>query len=267
MKNKTVADIILITVMLLPIGCNPPLVPSSDSVTSVSTGVDFTEPTNGAAFVFVRGGCFQMGSNDGDSDEKPVHKVCVNDYHISKYEITQAQYQKITDSNPSRFKGDDHPIKFVSWDDAQSYILQLNTRSGKSYRLPTEAEWEYAARSGGKNEKYAGGNNVDAVAWYAGNSGGKTHPVGQKQPNGLGLYDMSGNVWEWCKDRPDSSYYGKSPRNNPQGSSTGTGLNNSYRVTRGGSWCSVPWSLRSTRRSWSRSGDRNCYLGFRLVLP
>jgi formylglycine-generating enzyme required for sulfatase activity len=201
-----------------------------------------------------------MGSVDGDADEKPVHEVCVDDFYIGKYEVTQDQYQKITGSNPSSFKGGNRPVEQVSWNDAQSYIRQLNSKSGKGYRLPTEAEWEYAARSGGRNETYAGGSNADTVAWYRSNSGSQTHPVGQKQPNGLGLYDMSGNVWEWCFD-----WYGNYPsstQRNPQGPSSG-----SYRVIRGGSWINFARYARAANRGRYTPGDRSNYLGFRLVLP
>lgn len=149
----------------------------------------FTGPTTGMEFVLMEGGCFQMGSNSGGSDEKPVHEVCVDDFYMGKYEVTQGEYQKLTGSNPSRFKGTNKPVEQVSWDDAQDYIRKLNSRSKQNYRLRTEAEWEYAARSGGKNETYAGGNNIDAVAWYSSNSGRQTHPVEQKQANGLGLYE------------------------------------------------------------------------------
>ena len=230
---------------------------------------EYTDPVTGMEFVLVEGGCYQMGSNSGESDEKPVHEVCVDDFYIGKYEVTQDQYQKITGNNPSRFNGSDRPVEQVSWDDAQSYIQQLNRRGVihhardsriAPYRLPTEAEWGYAARSGGKNETYAGGNNVDAVAWYASNSGNQTHPVGQKQANGLGLYDMSGNVWEWCQDWY-GSYEGRSQRN-PQGPSSG-----SYRVLRGGSWSNIAGHARAAIRNRYTPGIRDGYLGFRLVLP
>jgi formylglycine-generating enzyme required for sulfatase activity len=222
----------------------------------------FTDPTTGMDFVLVPGGCYQMGSNSGASDEKPVHEVCVDDFYIGKYEVTQGQYQAITGSNPSRFKGSDRPVEKVSWNDAQDFIRKLNPRSDKTYRLPTEAEWEYAARSGGKREKYAGGDNVDAVAWYGSNSGGQTHPVGRKAPNSLGLYDMSGNVWEWCQDWYDRGYYGKSPKDNPQGPSGG-----SNRIARGGSWGYDPWYVRSALRFRFEPGFRGSLLGFRLALP
>ena len=230
----------------------------------------FRDAVTGMEFVAVKGGCFQMGDTfgDGGSDEKPVHEVCVSDFIIGKYEVTQGQWMKIMGSNPSSFSacGDDCPVENVSWNQAQEYIQKLNERRGgtanRLYRLPTEAEWEYAARSGGRQEKYSGGNNIDAVAWYGSNSGSKTHPVGRKQANGLGLYDVSGNVWEWVNDWYDSGYYGKSLRDNPQGPTTG-----SNRVLRGGGWDYDPVNVRASRRGSSGPGLRDNNLGFRLVAP
>ena len=224
----------------------------------------FTDPTTGMEFVNLSGGCFQMGDNfgDGDSDEKPVHEACVSDFAIGKYEVTQGEYKRIMGSNPSAFSscGDNCPVEQVSWNDAQSFIGKLNKKTGKNYRLPTEAEWEYAARSGGKREKYSGGDNVDAVAWYSGNSGSKTHPVGQKQANGLGIYDMSGNVREWV-----SNWYGNyssGSQQNPQGPSLG-----SSRVNRGGCWYFDARNVRAAIRADRSPDNRNYDLGFRLVSP
>lgn len=219
------------------------------------------------SMVFVKGGCYQMGDTfgDGNADEKPVHEVCVDDFYIGKYEVTQKEWNAIMGNNPSEFKGcDSCPVESVSLNDAQEYINKLNSKTGKKYRLPTEAEWEYAARSGGKNEKYAGGNDIDSVAWYYKNSGGKTHPVGQKKPNGLGIYDMSGNVWEWTNDWYDKNYYSSSPKNNPQGANGGQ-----IPVLRGGSWSNVPRDSRAAFRYWGnpdyRSFSRDL-VGFRCVL-
>jgi len=214
--------------------------------------------------VFVKGGCFPMGDTfgDGGSDEKPVHEVCVSDFSLGKYEVTQAQWKSVMGSNPSKFKqcGGDCPVENVSWNDVQTFIGKLNTQTGKSYRLPTEAEWEYAARSGGKNEKYAGGKDLDSIAWYGDNSSKQTHPVGQKQPNGIGLYDMSGNVWEWCQDWYDESYYESSPKDNPQGAS-----NSEDRVLRGSSWDGNAATSRvSNRHRYDPFIGHNIF-GFRLV--
>lgn len=215
-------------------------------------------------FVFVKGGCYQMGDTfgDGGSDEKPVHEVCVDDFSIGKYEVTQAQWEAVMGNNPSSSKqcGGNCPVEQVSWNDIQEFIRKLSGQTGKAYRLPTEAEWEYAARSGGKSEKFSGGIAVDNVAWYRSNSGSQTHPVGQKQPNGLGIYDMSGNVWEWCQDWYDDSSYKNSPKDNPQGPSSG-----SLRVLRGGSWSRYASDSRAAIRGWGSPVSRNIYLGFRLA--
>ncbi len=225
----------------------------------------FSDPKTGMEFVLLPSGCFLMGDTfgDGDLDEKPVHEVCIDAFYMGKYEVTQGQYQTVTGNNLSKFqKGDNYPVEKASWNDVQSFIRSLNGKSGRKYRLPTEAEWEYAARSGGRSEKYAGGNDIDAVAWYSRNSGASTNPVGQKQPTGPGLYDMSGNVREWCGDWYDSGYYGNSPRNNPEGSSSG-----SDRVVRGGSWGGGAVDARATSRFAAAPGFVNVDLGFRLVLP
>jgi formylglycine-generating enzyme required for sulfatase activity len=231
-----------------------------------TSGDAFTDPATGMEMIFVKGGCYQMGDTvgGGDADEKPAHEVCVSDFYMGKYEVTQRQWQNIMGGNPSHFSscGDNCPVEKVSWNDVQNFIGKLNSRTGKRYRLPTEAEWEYAARSGGKSEKYSGGNDVDAVAWYGSNSGSRTHPVGQKQPNGLGLHDMSGNVWEWCNDWYDGTYYNQSPRDNPGGPSSG-----SYRVFRGGSWAYLAAITRAANRNWAGPDFRSHYLGFRLALP
>jgi formylglycine-generating enzyme required for sulfatase activity len=215
--------------------------------------------------VRVKGGTFTMGytseqGNDCYSDEKPSHQVTLSDFYIGKYEVTQAQWKAVMGSNPSHFKGDNLPVETVSWDDAQEFIRKLNVQTGKNYRLPTEAEWEYAARGGAQSRgtKYSGSNTVGDVAWYDGNSGNAIHPVGQKLPNELGLYDMSGNVWEWCSDWYGA--YSSGSQTNPAGPSSG-----SYRVDRGGSWCSYARNARVPFRDYGTPGYRGSALGFRLA--
>ena len=225
---------------------------------------NYTDSETGMKFVLVKGGCYQMGDTfgDGNSDEKPVHEVCVNDYYIGKFEVTQGQWKSIRGNNPSFFSncGDNCPVEQVSWDDVQDFIRIMNQRTGKTYRLLSEAEWEYAARSGGKNEKYAGGNDLDSVAWYVFNSGGQTHPVGQKRPNGLGIYDMSGNVWEWVMDIYSDTAYSSHGRNNSLYTGSGDG-----RVVRGGNSGDGTWSIRATIRSHGNPDSRYGGLGFRLA--
>lgn len=198
----------------------------------------------GIEMVYVKGGTFQMGSNDGDSDEKPKHSVTLSDFYIGKYEVTQKQWREIMGNNPSNFKNCDNcPVEKVSWNDVQEFIKKLNQKTGKNYRLPTEAEWEYAAKGGNQSKGtiYSGSNNIDEVAWYRENSGSKTHPAGQKKPNELGIYDMSGNVYEWCNDWYGN--YSAGSQRNPQGSSSGA-----RRVLRGGSWGSIAGNCRVSNR-------------------
>ncbi len=222
----------------------------------------WTDPETGMEFVRVPGGCYQMGSNSGYSDEKPVHQVCLDGFWMAKTEVTQGQWSAIMGGNPSKNKsGNNYPVEKVSWNDARDFIQKLNQRSGKIFSLPTEAQWEYAARSGGKDETYSGSNSIDSVAWYEANSGKKTHSVGTKSPNGLGIYDMTGNVWEWCEDVYDKSAYSKHLKNNPVSTS-----GSSYRVLRGGSWSHDPWGCRAAARGWRAPSFRCSYGGFRLVL-
>jgi formylglycine-generating enzyme required for sulfatase activity len=218
--------------------------------------------------VRVEGGTFTMGcisEQGGDcyDSEKPTHQVTVSGFQMGKYEVTQAQWRVVMGNNPSHFSGcDDCPVENVSWNDVQAYISKLNQQTGKKYRLPTEAEWEFAARGGNKSKgyKYAGGNDIGSVAWYSSNSSSKTHAVGEKQANELGIYDMSGNVWEWCEDWYGD--YSSSPQTNPKGPQNG-----SDRVLRGGSWISDAKGCRVSDRASSRPDYRGNGLGFRLVLP
>ena len=229
-----------------------------------------TFTVNGVSFtmVYVQGGTFTMGatSEQGSSDpwdsEKPVHSVTLSSYMIGQTEVTQALWQAVMGDNPSEFTGDSHrPVECVSWEDCQTFLRKLNSLTGQKFRLPTEAEWEFAAR-GGVNSlgyKYSGSNNIGDVAWYDVNSDNTTHPVGTKQPNELGIYDMSGNVWEWCSDWFGS--YSSSSQTNPQGSSSG-----SDRVDRGGGWGNGAGSCRVAMRLWGSPGDRGDDLGLRLSL-
>jgi formylglycine-generating enzyme required for sulfatase activity len=220
------------------------------------------KPIDSFNMVYVKGGTFQMGSNSGDSDEKPVHSVRVSNFYIGKYEVTQKQWKAIMGGNPSNWKGDNLPVENVSWNDVQEFLRKLNAKTGGNFRLPTEAEWEYACRGGTRSAhyKYAGSNNASEVAWYSGNSGSKTHPVGQKQANELGLYDMSGNVWEWCSDWYSKDYYKNSPSSNPRGPNGGTS-----RVYRGGSCYRDAGGLRVADRSGNTPDNRYSGLGFRLA--
>ena len=216
--------------------------------------------------VKVEAGTFMMGATsemkDPYSDEKPVHQVTLtNDYYMGKYEVTQALWQAVMGSNPSNFKGDNLPVETVNWNDCQEFISKLNSLTGRKFRLPTEAEWEYAARGGKKSRgyQYSGSRKISDVAWYEGNSRSKTHPVGRKQANELGIYDMSGNVWEWCSDWYGS--YSSSSQTNPMGSDSGA-----KRVRRGGSWCYIARICRSSYRSGDAPDCRGLYLGLRLAL-
>ena len=228
-----------------------------------------TFTVDGVAFKMVKvaGGTFQMGAtseqgSDAYDDEYPVHSVTLSDYYIGQTEVTQELWEAVMGSNPSEFKGDNQcPVEKVSWEDCQEFIKKLNRLTGKNFRLPTEAEWEYAARGGNKSKgyKYSGSNNPDIVAWYDDISRGKTHPVAQKQANELGLYDMSGNVWEWCKDWYDG--YSSNSQNNPIGASTG-----SFRVLRGGGWFNGARSVRVSLRYYDAPDIRDLYYGLRLAL-
>ena len=244
-----------------------------------STG-NQTFTVNGVSFtmIAVKGGTFTMGAtaeqgSDAYSDEKPTHQVTLSDYYIGETEVTQKLWQAVMGTTiQERAKkgmhdtslngvGNSYPMYYISWDDCQTFITKLNQLTGKNFRLPTEAEWEYAARGGQKSRgyKYAGSNTLSDVAWHTGNSGSKTHPVKQKQANELGLYDMTGNVCEWCQDWYGN--YGSAAQTNPIGPSSGSG-----RVRRGGGWNYSASCCRVAYRYYGSPGDRYGYLGFRVVL-
>ena len=247
---------------------------TTNASSSVSSGTSLTGNTitipvkKGISIDMVRveAGTFTMGATaemkEPLEDEKPTHRVTLtNDYYIGKYEVTQALWQAVMDHNPSYFKGDNLPIENVSWDDCQEFISKLNRITGKTFRLPTEAEWEYAARGGNKSRgyQYSGSSNLSDVAWYEDNSGEKTHAVGTKQANELGIYDMSGNVLEWCQDRYD--LYNSSSQVNPTGANSG-----SHRVFRGGNGACNARDCRSSFRNGYAPDGRGSALGLRLVL-
>ena len=239
---------------------------SNSYASSASSGASIeTFTVNGVSFnmVHVEGGTFQMGSNDSDasSNEQPVHQVTLSTYSIGETEVTQAVWEAVMGSNPSEWKGSGLPVETVIWDDCQTFIQKLNQLMGKQFRLPTEAEWEYAARGGNKSRgyKFSGSNTIGDVAWYEDNSGEKTHPVKTKQANELGLYDMSGNVCEWCQDWYGD--YSSSSQTNPTGPSSAF-----ERVNRGGAWGSFDGGCRVSDRDGDSPGFRFRGLGLRLAL-
>ena len=223
-----------------------------------------TYEVDGVAFnmVVVEGGVFKMGSTVSD-DEKPIHEVKLKSFSIGQTEVTQELWETVMGTNSSNWKGLKLPVENVSWNDCQTFITKLNALTGQQFRLPTEAEWEYAARGGSQSKgyTYSGSDNLGDVAWYSSNSGSKTHEVATKSPNELGIYDMTGNVCEWCQDWYDYNYYASSVIINPTGPSSG-----SYRVNRGGSWYdTAPGCRCANRNNYIPSITYNS-VGFRLAL-
>ena len=244
------------TIRPVSIAAGDNLTPIGEKETITVNGVSFT-------MIPVEGGTFQIGSNDSDAynDEQPVHQVTLSSFSIGQTEVTQELWEAVMGSNPSYFNGNKLPVERVSWNDCQTFIGKLNELTGKTFRLPTEAEWEYAARGGNKSNgyKYSGSNTIGDVAWYRDNSNSTTHEVATKGPNELGIYDMSGNVWEWCQDWYGD--YSSGSQTNPIGPSSG-----SYRVTRGGSWSINARGCRVSVRYFSYPTDTLYILGLRLAL-
>lgn len=258
--------------------CGRPLQRTAEQVMS-ENHLNTSEPSEqtfmvkGVEFkmIKVEGSTFSMGAtseqgSDADDDEKPVHSVTLSDYYIGETEVTQELWEAVMGSNHSRFKGNNQrPVERVSWDDCQEFIKKLNQLTGNEFRLPTEAEWEYAARGGKYSKdyvyKYSGSNDAYEVAWYYDNSGDETHPVKTKKANKLGLYDMSGNVWEWCNDWYNENYYRNSPQTNPTGPSEGE-----FRVLRGGGWDYYDRDVHVSSRGACDPDLRFIDIGLRLAL-
>ena len=246
----------------------PPPAAQSRPDTSVILPDELETFTNSISmkFVLIPAGDFTMGSPDSSQQasdhEKPSHRVKISQpFYLGKYPVTQAQWEAVMGNNPSGFPGNpNHPVEHVSWDDVQEFLQKLNALDhDRGYRLPTEAQWEYACRAGTETPRYPGG--VDAIAWYAENSDRNTHPVGEKDPNSWGLSDMHGNVWEWVQDRYDGSYYQSSPIVDPECSDTGT-----YRVLRGGSWQNLEGHVRSACRYGRDPDYSDKSVGFRCAM-
>ena len=240
---------------------NRPVTQNADVITITVGGVSFDMiKVEAGSFIM---GCTSEQGGDCYSDESPYHRVTISqDFYIGKFEVTQELWEAVMGSNPSNWKAFDRPVENVSWNDAQEFCAELNRMTGRHFRLPTEAEWEYASRGGKKatNAKYSGSSSVANVAWYDDNSGGQTHPVGKLRPNELGIYDMSGNVWEWCQDWYGN--YSSASQTDPKGPSSG-----SYRVLRGGDWRIIAGRCRVSSRGNSDPAYRGNNRGFRLVLP
>jgi len=231
---------------------------SSEQMRSAAPGIAFADPASGIEFVHVVGGCYCMGTVDegGPRSSAPVHEVCVDDYYMGKYEVTQAQWKAVMGTGPATMNscGDNCPVVDVSWNEVQEFTRRLSERTGKTYRLPTEAEWEYAVRSGGTRAaaEAAGSASFDGVRIL--------RPVGWSQPNNLGIHDMLGSVWEWTGDRYSTDYYKTSPQYNPEGPAEGR-----YRALRGGSWDDHPASIRPTARIQYEPWLKRSWIGFRLT--
>ncbi|MCQ1536776.1 formylglycine-generating enzyme family protein [Methanosarcina sp. KYL-1] len=248
------------------LGCTEPEEPGPDHNDSIEPEPDYTNSI-GMEFMKVPAGEFNMGSPSGEEDrddEGPVHKVTIEEpYYLGKYEVTQEQWREVMGNDPSYFKGDELPVEQVSWDDAQEFIEKLNEKEGTDkYRLPSEAEWEYACRAGTTTMYSFGDSELEPgdYACYRDNSNQKTYPVGQKKPNPWGLYDMHGNVWEWCQDWYYSDYNGA-----PSDGSAWENGSSSFRIKRGGSWLSSAEDCRSAARGSDDPDRRIYYLGFRVL--
>ncbi|MBT5549284.1 MAG: formylglycine-generating enzyme family protein [Nitrospina sp.] len=221
----------------------------------------WVSPSTGMEFIRIPAGCSMMGTENGFDFESPVHKICVDEFYLGKFEVTQEQWDQYLPDNFSKFTGKFRPVERVSWNDAKIYIQELNNEENtEKYRLPYEAEWEYAARGGTTTQFYWGDKIDDSYVWYFGTSNYKTHPVGLKKPNPFGLYDMLGNVWEWVEDWFANDYYQKSPIQNPEGPETGR-----FKVKRGGSQANLISHIKSHTRYRADPDKRHHINGFRVA--
>ncbi|MFZ5524792.1 MAG: formylglycine-generating enzyme family protein [Pseudomonadota bacterium] len=232
---------------------------NNGSVTEPGAGTVWTEPKTGMEFVWAPSGCFRMGG-DGEAFEQPVHKVCVKGFWIGRHEVTQKQYRQIMGQDDSLFKGSNNPAERVNWHDALDFAGKMSASTGTKVRLPSEAEWEYACRAGSAHELYCGKGTPEKLGWFRNNSGMTTHPVGQLAANDWGLYDMSGNVWEWTQDCINNNYKGAPA----DGSAWETG-NCKMRVGRGGAWNNNEDVLRASHRKFDDAGGRDSINGIRVI--
>ena len=263
MTKRIIFGVLLAVMIVIMSSCKNPLPLNPQQGTVLENSIHMK-------LVWIPPGEFEMGSDHGQPSEKPVHTVKITKgYYMGIYEVTQEQYQKVMSTNPSEFKGDDNlPVETVRWDDAVEFCKNLSQKEGRTYRLPTEAEWEYACRAG-TTSRYSFGDSESQLvdyAWYDQNSGEKTHPVGTLKPNAWGLYDMHGNLFEWCLDYAD--WYSKAPAENPLNESYGKPKWGKFRVLRGGCWLCSATNCRSAERAIFHDPDfpDYNYVGFRVVL-
>ncbi len=237
------------------------LLPCSSSFAEPVAGTAWKEPKTGMEFVWVPTGCFQMGSNAGEPEEQPVHKVCLKGFWMGKYEVTQAQYKQVTGKSPSSFSGVNNPVEEVNWLEAKNFAEEMSNSTGTSVRLPSEAEWEYACRAGDAHDTYCGkGDKPDSIMWHRFNSEKTTHAAGLFAANNWGLYDMSGNVWEWVQDCWNENYAGA-----PADGSSHESGDCSKRVLRGGAYNFAPTFARASLRYYDTSTERDRDSGFRVA--
>ena len=267
MRTSTISIIFLTILLLSCTGDN------NSQTENHSVGRVIKDPPYSMEMVYIPAGTFIMGADNSADDEDPAHEVRLDDFYIGKYVVTQKQWQDVMGNNPSEPVGDDYPVVNVSWEDAQAFVKKLSKDTGETYRLPTEAEWEYACRAGSTTKFFFGDDTTKLVdyGWCKRNSDGKLHPVGQRKPNAWGLYDMVGNTWEWCEDWWDPEYYARSPRKNPLNNepylytSPSSGDQFTVHVARSGAYGHPPSAHESAHRHGSRPGTKRPMIGFRCV--